>query len=193
MTAPFAAALLAGSRRTGTALGHGYVQIGDDVLAVTPPGAPRMPNGIEGELELEPGETVTVGGGELRAAAGSLATGELWDPRPRPRVSLSLSPEPSVDLPALAGRGPGLTPLGDDVLVGWIAAAALAGEDASELAEDAGGRTTALSRTLLRLAARGELPEPAHRLLEHGELEPLLRFGASSGRGIAFGLALHGT
>jgi hypothetical protein len=44
--------------------------------------------------------------------------------------------------------------------------------------------TTALSRTLLRLAAQGSVPEAAHRLLEEGDLNPLLDFGATSGTGI---------
>jgi hypothetical protein len=95
----------------------------------------------------------------------------------------------------LAGRGPGLTPLGDDILVGYLAAAALAGTSGAAVAAWAartGRVTTALSRTLLRLAARGALPEAAHHLLVDGDPEPLLAFGASSGKGIAFGLALFG-
>lgn len=190
MMSPFAAELLEGSPREGRAIGHGYVRFGDDVLAVTPPGAPRMPNGIEADLILTHGEEVTVGGGELRTAKAAIQGGPLWDPRPHARFAVALRPRPRLELDALAGRGPGLTPLGDDILVGYLAAAALAGEDVTLFAERAARRTTALSSTLLRLAARGHLPEPAHALLERGEIAPLLRFGATSGKGIAFGLAL---
>lgn len=188
---PFAAALLAGPRRVGKAIGHGYVRIGDDVLAVTRPGAARMPNGIETELELEPGERVTVGRGELRTETGVVTLGPRWNPRPR--VRLAARPRARPRLERLAGRGPGLTPLGDDVLVGYLAGSALAGAAPSAiaaLAERAGRQTTALSRTLLLLAAKGQLPEPAHRFLEQGDPEPLLQFGVTSGRGIALGLRL---
>jgi len=189
MSARFASTLLDGPVRTGVALGHGYVRFGDDVLAVTPPGAARMPNGIVAELELEPGETVTVGAGELRTAHATVTAGSSWDARPKAHLSRRRTPLRRLGL--LSGRGPGLTPLGDDILVGYIGAAALAGEDLSGLADEAAGKTTALSGTLLRLAARGELPEPAHALLERGDAEPLEHFGASSGRGIALGIALY--
>jgi hypothetical protein len=189
---PFARDLLCGPPKLGTGIGQGYALIGNRVLAVTTPGALRMPNGIEADLRLVPGETVLVGGGELRTPHGTVALGRLWDPRPTPRFELSLASPPRIDLESLAGRGPGLTPLGDDLLVGYLAAAALAGHGLPDLAERAAGRTTALSGTLLLLAAQGCLPEAAHRLLEDGDPEPLQHFGATSGRGIAFGLALYG-
>jgi hypothetical protein len=191
---PFAAELLAGPRRTGSAIGRRYARFGDVVLAVTPPGALRMPNGLEAQLTLRPGERVSVGGGELQTPTAAIALGPLWDPRPRPDFALSMRPPPRwLRLEMLAGRGPGLTPLGDDVLVGYLAGAALAGVDPAitfALAERAARRTTALSATLLRLAARGQLPEAAHRFLEHGDLGPLLGFGTTSGTGIAVGLTL---
>lgn len=190
---PFAADLLTGPRRRGTALGARYALLGDDVLAITPPGKLRMPNGIEADLSLTPGERVVVGNGELQTATATITCGRLWDSRPHPRVQLSLSPRPHLRLGRLPGRGPGLTPLGDDILVGYLAAAAFAGADSDSLAVEAdrvGRRTTGLSRTLLRLAAWGHLPEAAHRLLEEGDLNPLLDFGATSGKGIAVGLGL---
>jgi Protein of unknown function (DUF2877) len=189
---PFAAELLAGPKRHGAAFSAGYARFGDDVIAITQPGHRRMPNGIEAPLTLVPGEPVIIGAGELRTETAVLTCGPIWDPRPSPRVTLSVTPPPELDPEALAGRGPGLTPLGDDILVGYIAAATLAGKDASELAERSAPRTTALSGTLIRLAARGHLPEVAHRLLEDGDPEPLLDFGSTSGKGIALGLALRG-
>jgi hypothetical protein len=60
----------------------------------------------------------------------------------------------------LLGRGPGLTPSGDDALAGYLAGAAAFGLDATALrraiAVLAPDRTTALSAALLWHAARGE-------------------------------------
>jgi uncharacterized protein DUF2877 len=192
---PFAAELLSGPPQLGVGVGHGYVLIGRQVVALTPPGRLRMPNGVETELDVANGERVFVGDGALRTASGAVILGPIWDPRPHPRIELSLRPRAKLELAALAGRGPGLTPLGDDILVGYLAAAALAGDSEAVVAAEAActdQTTTNLSRTLLRLAARGALPEAAHRLLVDGDPEPLLAFGATSGKGIAFGLALFG-
>ncbi len=60
----------------------------------------------------------------------------------------------------LLGRGPGLTPSGDDLLAGYLAGSAAFGLDAAALRQAiaglASGRTTALSAALLWHAARGE-------------------------------------
>jgi hypothetical protein len=193
--APFAAQLLTGPSRTGVGLGHGYILFGDDVLALTPPGRPRMPNGIETDIVVVEGEEAVVGDGALTTATTVVESGPLWDPQPLARVTLSLRPQPQLQLDRLAGRGPGLTPLGDDIVIGYAAASALNGASHPEvaaLAARTARRTTMLSATLLRVAAGGALPEAAHSLLLHGDPEPLFRFGASSGKGIAFGLALFG-
>ena len=69
----------------------------------------------------------------------------------------------------LIGLGPGLTPSGDDVLVGVEAALhALGSPSAGFLALAVGDvevRTTALAATLLRHAAAGEFAERLHTLL----------------------------
>lgn len=71
----------------------------------------------------------------------------------------------------LAGMGHGLTPAGDDVLVGVMHGlwAILPGEEAAELsrtiARAAIPRTHALSGAWLAAAARGEAAEPWHQLL----------------------------
>ena len=191
-TSPFAAVLLNGPMKRGTAIGHGYVLFDEDVLAVTAPRALRMPNGIEANLALTTGERVTAGEGELHAGTATVCAGPLWDPRPRPQFTLTVRPHHWLRLENLAGWGPGLTPLGDDILVGYLAASALADAQTwiARMAARAGRRTTALSRTLLRLAAKGQLTEAAHLLLETGDPQPLLGFGATSGKGIALGLAL---
>jgi hypothetical protein len=183
----YAAELLAGPPRRGLGLGHGYVLFGDDVLALTPPGAARMPNGIETDVRVGLGDEVIAGGGVLRTPSGDVSPSSRWDARPRPQVLLAADEPLPVEPEALVGWGPGLTPLGDDILIGFVAGRALAGRRVPRVA--AAG-TTALSHTLFACAARGELPEPAHALLEDGDPAPLLAFGATSGRGLIVGLAL---
>jgi hypothetical protein len=107
----------------------------------------------------------------------------------------------------LLGRGPGLTPEGDDLLAAVAGALVVLGPvvglNRAVLGElvgalvDARGRTTALAATLLELAGRGLLVEPAGRLLDlsaEGErgwpsaLRRLERVGHGSGR--AYGLGI---
>jgi hypothetical protein len=102
----------------------------------------------------------------------------------------------------LLGRGPGLTPLGDDVLGGWLATAVAtrhAGLDEVRraVALSAGERTTTLSATLLACAARGEVvPELRDLLaglatddvaLDEGSVDRLLAVGDTSGAGVLLG------
>jgi hypothetical protein len=113
---------------------------------------------------------------------------------------------------ALAGRGPGLTPEGDDLLAAVAGAVAVLGPASGFdgpgrgrflAALDPGpGRTTALSATLLALAAEGRLAEPAGRLLDlsppgetawPGALSRLERLGHGSGRAYAAGIAATAT
>jgi hypothetical protein len=96
---------------------------------------------------------------------------------------------------ALVGRGPGLTPEGDDVIAGAAAILAAAGSRdlvAALLGTDLRARTTSLSATLLELAARGMGPEPLQALLagEPGALDRLLALGHSTGRAYALGAGL---
>jgi Protein of unknown function (DUF2877) len=109
---------------------------------------------------------------------------------------------------ALAGRGPGLTPEGDDLLAAVAGAVAVLGPASGFDGPGRGrflaalvpepGRTTALSATLLALAAEGRLAEPAGRLLDlspagetawPGALSRLERLGHGSGRAYAAGIA----
>ncbi len=97
----------------------------------------------------------------------------------------------------LLGRGAGLTPLGDDVLGGWLAlhrAARVATPDVDAVVGHAGARTTLLSATLLDCARHGEvLPEYAAWVLAIGTpAEPaavgtLVAVGATSGAGLLAG------
>ena len=101
----------------------------------------------------------------------------------------------------LIGLGPGLTPAGDDVMAGTIAGLVLLGHPAAErfaagVYSLAGGRTTELSRALLRHAASGrvsgEYAAVFHGLVGERPLAPavetLLNTGSTSGRAMALGL-----
>jgi hypothetical protein len=101
----------------------------------------------------------------------------------------------------LIGLGPGLTPAGDDVMAGTMAGLVLLGHPAAERFSAAvfalaAGRTTELSRALLRHAAAGrvsgEYAAVLHGLVGERPLGPavagLLATGSTSGRAMALGL-----
>lgn len=102
----------------------------------------------------------------------------------------------TADLDRLLGRGPGLTPLGDDVLAGWFTARAALGRPDDVLAAAVRrrlGATTLLSATLLDCAIRGEaLPQLASWLADPSDTHAaaLLAVGATSGAGLMAGAAL---
>jgi hypothetical protein len=194
--APYALRLLRGPVTRGVSLGHSHLLFSGGVVSLTRPGTLRMSNGLECDLPVpEPQAPIQIGGGRLACDVGMVFPGPVWDPKPHPRFAVSTHLGPaSWTLPALAGLGPGLTPLGDDIAIGYLGAQALfsTGQPTGRaLAASLAARTTSLSGTLLRLAAEGELPEAVHCLLESGDPEPLLAWGASSGRGILTGLGLY--
>jgi hypothetical protein len=101
----------------------------------------------------------------------------------------------------LVGLGPGLTPAGDDVMAGTVAGLVLLGHPAAQrfaagVYALAGGRTTELSRALLRHAACGRVSAEYAAVL-HGlvgerplgrAIEGLLATGSTSGRAMALGM-----
>lgn len=110
----------------------------------------------------------------------------------------------------LLGLGIGLTPSGDDFLVGLVGSLVLIADwmpalewvhlTGRELAEEASGRTTAVAASYLRCAARGEIIERQEELLQAAisgdgstavaACRTLRRFGHSSGGEIALGTLL---
>lgn len=104
----------------------------------------------------------------------------------------------------LVGRGDGLTPLGDDVVAGWLVTRIAAGLDHGDVGDAvlaAAGRTTTLSATLLRRALAGEsVPQLRDLLIAVAsgvgpdqlrcQLGELLAIGHTSGAGLALGAAL---
>ena len=112
---------------------------------------------------------------------------------------------------SILGRGPGLTPEGDDVLAGTLAATRLLGEALGRessvamiagvsppLAELAALRTTAFSAALIEMAMQGQVVESAGVLLRalagRGDVAAahlgLIRLGHTSGPALAAGIVL---
>jgi hypothetical protein len=216
IAAPVLARLPAGWR--DLLAGATQIDLDGFVVLVTPPGTPWLPNAIA----LGPGPTVVwdpavarvqagpalaargaailraLGVARPAAVAGALSDGATRPPRAA--VAALLGALDSGDgaarrraALALLGRGPGLTPEGDDLLAGACVVAAVAGDP---LALPPGVRTltTPLSATLLELAAAGAAPRPVHALLDLSSerwgaaLRELEGLGASSGRAIALGV-----
>lgn len=159
-------------------------------------------------------------GSVLRAEApeGSFAV-YLNDPAAlaaRPARAMKLLEEglegPSADRVAaaaqqLAGLGAGLTPSGDDVLVGILISLSVLPDDGQHEIRDAivsaaSGRTTRISEAYLAAAARGEAGEAWHTLLRSlkesndAEIQSATRrvmaFGETSGADMLTGFVLTG-
>jgi Protein of unknown function (DUF2877) len=181
-----------------TAGGAAVGRRGDAVLAA---------QGVE--AAADPAAVVRgLAGAGLASAAGADGAGAL---ELLLRGVLERDPGPAgLAAERLLGRGPGLTPEGDDLLAAVAATVAVlgpaAGLDAAPRAallaalvpaDGLAGRTTALAATLLELAARGQVAEPAGRLLDLGPagerawpaaLRRLQRLGHGSGRAYAAGI-----
>jgi hypothetical protein len=106
----------------------------------------------------------------------------------------------ALSVRALVGRGHGLTPLGDDIVCGWLAAHRGAGvptPDVDDAVRRLLPRTTTFSASLLDCALEGEVADPVGSCLrslgtprEGAARAELAAFGQSSGRGLAHGIDL---
>ncbi|MBM7508217.1 hypothetical protein JOE61_002031 [Nocardioides salarius] len=186
---------------TQAVLGGGQALLGDTAAVVTrvvDATVPRLP-----DAALDPASRVLA---DLVGDRTSRVRAEL------PAAALAALAAGSADcVPVLLGRGSGLTPVGDDVLCGWLAAAFAARAPVALALADAVRRhapaaTTALSATLLGCATRGEvLPQFRRLVLDLADPAPdldvrvavdvdaLLRVGHTSGAGLLLGasIALH--
>jgi hypothetical protein len=131
------------------------------------------------------------------AAEAALAT--LPDAPPRLRSGIAALGagwvEDAVGL--LAGFGEGLTPAGDDVLAGYAAARVVFAGLPPPVSALAAGRSSDLGLAYLRCAERGELPDPAARLLgaicrgspglARDAVAGLTSWGSSSGIALGWG------
>jgi hypothetical protein len=125
----------------------------------------------------------------------------MGTPRSRGAGLVTFAPEVDArSVAMLVGRGDGLTPLGDDVVCGWLAARRAAGVPTPAVDEAVRRllpRTTTFSASLLACALAGEVADPVAAYLRslgtsradaaRAELEV---FGQSSGRGLAHGIDL---
>ena len=140
------------------------------------------------------------GAGRLALLADA-PTRRVRDLLPRDALEALLRSDPAA-VPLLLGLGPGLTPLGDDVLGGWLTTAVATRHPGLDevhraVALAAPERTTTLSSTLLTCAARGEaVPELRPLLVGLGAgnaaavevaLDALVRVGDTSGAGALLG------
>jgi hypothetical protein len=101
---------------------------------------------------------------------------------------------------SLVGLGAGLTPSGDDVLVGFTAALTAVrnklAHPIARAAADGGSRTTLVARTYLYHAARGEYAERVHQLVDavaSGDASRIalgMSWGATSGADLVLGILL---
>ena len=180
--------------RSGSLPAPGQLELGEGFVAlVTAPGTPWLPNAIvlgpgptvvwdPVVAPIEPGPALAGarGGDPARARRRrpprSPAPLSAEAPRaspPRAAVAALFAALRSGDVAArrraalaLLGRGPGLTPEGDDLLAGAAAVAAAAG-DPLALPPALRTLTTPLSATLLELAARrAPRRAPVHALLD---------------------------
>jgi hypothetical protein len=188
--------------------------VAGEVPAVGPPGTVRVG---DGEVDLggprlrpsrwfdpRPRLAGPVVPGRLAAAAALLATlpsgATGLEAVPAAAVAAGLAGGDAGPALGLLGRGPGLTPAGDDVIAGALAALALLGAPdpgaVGAVLEAAAGATTLLSAALLRCAARGQVPPQAAGLLRAlcgggalgAALEALLAVGGTSGAALAQGI-----
>lgn len=187
---------------------------------------------------VRPGDIVSIGDGMLSLGSVEVGVGRIVDlgaPRLDPEAAGPMAerlrsvvsdrltavrselPETSLAMlvhadpaavPTLLGRGSGLTPVGDDVLSGWLATMWAAGSIDETMAgavdRQATDATTLLSATLLDRAGAGDvLPEFRRLLLTlraapdgssterlGGDVERMLAIGHTSGAGLMLGCLL---
>jgi len=171
---------------------------------------------------VSPGDPARVGGHRVELGPLTVRVVRWWAPpvvrRPLVRPSSGGPPrwvdlaellrgvpppvDPTGDPADLLGRGPGLTPAGDDVLAGWLLAVhhdTAARDGLLPVVTSARHATTALSASLLEEAAAGRGVPAALALGDalggHGDagdvataLGRLLRVGHTSGAALAHGL-----
>lgn len=220
--------MLSGPRKPVQVLGSGsscaYLLLGEELLPVEASDALGLPRAVRLAVAsraapfagLRPGMSGFVGTGSIQVGALAVRIGGCWEPRRittgvrRDRladVAGSLPPcppdwSPSSPAASLLGRGPGLTPAGDDVLAGMLLGARNNRRVHQQVWHDvrAAGlqRTTALSAALLQDAAEGYAIPAVRTLLRWltgrgmataGDvLRPVMKVGHTSGLALAWGV-----
>lgn len=179
-----------------------YVEIAGRCVGVVSRRATAVPCALRTATDTLPEvRWVRLDTGVLHLDDEALPVGRVVEVRVPTINASATTPAPAPgDVPAMVGRGDGLTPYDDDVLCGWLAAHRAAGiatpavDGAVRACLD---RTTLLSATLLDCAMHGEaIPEFAHWLrarstpAERDRAAALSAVGHSSGRGLLHGARL---
>ena len=204
-----------------------YLTVDEDLIALVAPRGVRLPCAavLVGEGPPPDPDDLTVGEGRVWARERPVGTVRRWfDPRVRlsavdpeavaglaAEVHVRPAPDPAVPDAAVAaladdpvgavddlvGRGGGLTPAGDDLLAGCLAAVRARGVPMADalgraVRQQARGRTSRLSAALLAAADQGAVvPEAAAALRGRpGAARRLLGLGHTSGWYLAAGLVV---
>lgn len=188
-----------------------YCRFPGGLFAVTSAGVPSGPLSLRCPAlpVLRPGAAVWTDGSRLSGPGWAVALeAPTWvgDLPPPPTVALPCAaavPDLTGLAAHLGGRGPGLTPAGDDILAGALLAARARCGPAAEpelVAVATSVRTTEPALAFLAWAARGQCIEPAHAVLlalaardedrAHAAASRLVAIGASSGAALLAGLRL---
>ena len=88
----------------------------------------------------------------------------------------------------LVGFGPGLTPLGDDVISGMLALSVLEEEETEKLLKISNSKTNSISRKQMNYAAIQLVPKAVKEFLEEGKIDNLMKMGNTSGLGWMLGI-----
>lgn len=179
-----------------------YVSDGDALRVLVDHRAPRGPLHLRVRKlpSLRVGEPVQVDGLTLRYDGGQANIEEPWVGS-QPHQSRLATLDVAEVARRLGGKGPGLTPEGDDLLAGVLLARWGVCDEAGRatlLAIARGVDTNRISLAYMEVAAQGQCIEPAHDLLvalvgadddaaAKAEAE-LTTYGATSGAALARGI-----
>jgi hypothetical protein len=173
-----------------------YLDVAGRCVGVVGTRATAVPCALRTTMDRLPDiAAASVRGGVLHLDDEPLVVGRLVDVSV-PHLGRT-GPVGEIEVAELVGRGDGLTPYGDDVLCGWLAAhraAGLATPEADRAVRALAHTTTLLSATLLDCAMQGEvIPAFAAWVAalgtadEESRAAALTRVGHTSGRGLLEG------
>jgi len=174
--------LLDGPVVTGKALDAHQLRFDEYVVTLTPPGTSRMPNGVECRVRVAPTARVTIGVGRLTVGRFEIRPGPAWDPVPVFGSIDSLPPGPQPVSATTASWLPVSPRDAEALMAGYVAGLFLLHKQhakAQDIASQAMARAGLQGATLLRHAARGEVPEAVHDLLITGSAGRLVAFDMS--------------
>ena len=186
--------------------------VGDGAVSWSGPRGPVVIRAVREWAPVRPPHGAVVAGALATVRAGLNGSGAEAEGGPLADAAAGGEHDAHVAVARLLGRGPGLTPSGDDLLAGFLVGAWVFGLDVREIvaatAVLAPVRTTTLSAALLWHAARGECidqlaavaavlcQQPARgqaageRCPAERAVRQLLDVGHTSGAALAAGLVL---